>query len=130
MDGKVHVDQVYRCLPSPTHQLVCGPPTDYGDGCEAGNDRREPAVSLDECNEEGTFSIKPSVFYTYRNVLTGHMDVHTPKTSDQIHGDEHCTQCGQLRQNVVDLVVRVCHLNRDLSEVVGVRTRKNLFVVV
>jgi len=58
------------------------------------------------------------------------MNVHTPETGDQVHGDEHCTQRGQLRQNVVDLVVRVRHLNRDLCEVVGVRARENLLIVV
>jgi len=58
------------------------------------------------------------------------MDVHTPETGDQVHGDEHRTQRGQLRQNVVDLIVRVRHLNRDLGEVVGVRAGENLLIVV
>ena len=34
------------------------------------------------------------------------------------------------RKHIVDLVVRVGHFDGDLSEVVGVRTRQNLFVVV
>ena len=67
---------------------------------------------------------------THRNVLAGNMDIHTPKASDQVHGDKDRTQSGQLRQNVVDLVVCVCHLYRDLGQVVGVRTRKNLLIVV
>ena len=58
------------------------------------------------------------------------MNVHTPETGDQVHGDEYCTQCGQLRQHIVDLIVSVRHLDRDLGEVVGVRTRKNLFIMI
>lgn len=58
------------------------------------------------------------------------MDVHTPETGDQVHGDEYRTKRGQLRQNVVDLVVSVCHLDRDLGKVVGMRARKNLLVVI
>lgn len=58
------------------------------------------------------------------------MDVHTPETGDQVHGNEHGTERSELGQDVVDLVVRVGHLDRDLREVVRVRTRENLLVVV
>ena len=58
------------------------------------------------------------------------MDVHTPETGDQVHRDEYRTQSSQLRQNVVDLVVCVCHFDRNLSQVVGMRARKDLLVMV
>ena len=58
------------------------------------------------------------------------MDVHSPETSDQVHGDEYRTKGGQLRQNVVDLVISVRHLDRDLGEIVGMRAGKDLLVVV
>jgi len=58
------------------------------------------------------------------------MDIHTPETGDQVHRDEHRTQRGQLRQNVVDLVVGICHLDGDLGEVVRMGARKNFLVVV
>jgi len=50
-------------------------------------------------------------FYTHINILTGNVNVHAPETGDQVHGNENRTQRGQLRQNVVDLIVRVCHLD-------------------
>lgn len=58
------------------------------------------------------------------------MHVHSPQTCNQVHGDKHGTQRGQLREHVVDLVVRVSHLDGDLGEIVGVRPRKDLLVVV
>jgi len=41
-------------------------------------------------------------------------------TSDQIHWNQHCTQRCQLGKDIVNLVVRVRHLDGDLREVVGV----------
>ena len=58
------------------------------------------------------------------------MHVHAPQTRDEVHRDEHRAQRGQLREHVVDLVVRVRHLDRDLREVVRVRAREDLLVVV
>ena len=37
---------------------------------------------------------------------------------------------GYLREHVVDLIVGVRHLNGDLSEIIRVRSRQNLLVVV
>jgi hypothetical protein len=51
-------------------------------------------------------------------------------TSDKVHRDENRTQCGELREHLVDLVVRVRHLDADLGEVVRVRARQNFLVVV
>ena len=51
-------------------------------------------------------------------------------TCDQVHRYEHCTERGQLGEDVVDLVVGVCHLDRDLGEVVGVRAGEDFFIVV
>lgn len=58
------------------------------------------------------------------------MDVHAPQTGDQVHRDEDCTERGELGEHVVDLVVRVRHLDRDLGEVVRVRSGEDLLVVV
>ena len=58
------------------------------------------------------------------------MDVHSPKTCDQVHRDENGTERGELREHIVNLVVRVGHLDRDLCEIVAVRSRQDLFVVV
>lgn len=58
------------------------------------------------------------------------MNVHTPETRNQVHGNEHRTERGELGEDVVDLVVRVCHLDRYLREVVRVRAGENLLVVV
>jgi hypothetical protein len=51
-------------------------------------------------------------------------------TGDQVHGNQHRSERRELGEHVVDLVVRVRHLNRDLREVVRVRAREDLFVVV
>jgi hypothetical protein len=102
--------------------------------------------------------------------LSRNLDVHSPKTGDQVHlcngggkrsveyGDEegtketnrneNGTERSELREDVVDLIVSVgpavvvksvmekrteegrdAHLNRNLSEIVRVRPRQNLFVV-
>ncbi len=53
-----------------------------------------------------------------------------PQARDEVHRDKHCAQRGQLREHVVDLVVRVRHLDRNLREVVRVRAREDLLVVV
>ena len=51
-------------------------------------------------------------------------------TSDQIHRDEYCTEGGEFRKNIIDLVVRVRHFDGNLCEIIGVRAREYLFVVV
>ena len=51
-------------------------------------------------------------------------------TSDKVHWDKDRTQCGELREHLVDLIVRVRHLDADLGEVVRVRARQNFLVVV
>ena len=40
------------------------------------------------------------------------------RTGDQIHRNEHGTQSSKLGKHVVDLVVRVRHLDGDLGEIV------------
>lgn len=54
------------------------------------------------------------------NSLAGHVDVHTPETRDDVHGHDDGTESGKLGQHVIDLIVGIRHLNRDLGEVVGV----------
>lgn len=49
--------------------------------------------------------------------------------SARTYGDEDGTERRQLGQDIVDLVVGVRHLDRDLGEVVGVRARQDLLVV-
>lgn len=51
-------------------------------------------------------------------------------TGDQVHGDKHRTQGRQLRKHIVDLVVRIRHLDGNLSKVIGVGSGEDLFVVV
>jgi len=41
-------------------------------------------------------------------------------TRYQVHRDENRTQCRQLREDIVDLVVSICHFDGDLCQVVGV----------
>lgn len=36
-------------------------------------------------------------------------------TCDEVHGNEDGTQSRELRQHIVDLVVGICHLDRDLG---------------
>jgi len=49
-----------------------------------------------------------------------HLRLEIKLTSDQIHRDKHRTQSRQFGKDIVDLVISVRHLNRYLSEVVGV----------
>ena len=42
-------------------------------------------------------------------------------TGDKVHRDENRTQCSELGEHVINLVVRVCHLDADLGEVIRVR---------
>ena len=58
------------------------------------------------------------------------MYVHAPQTGDQVHWDENGTERGKLGEDVVNLVVRIRHLDRDLRKVVRVRPGKDLLVVV
>lgn len=51
-------------------------------------------------------------------------------TGDQIHGNKNGTERRQLRQNVVNLVVGIRHLDGNLREVVRVRPGENLLVVI
>jgi hypothetical protein len=83
--------------------------------------------------------------YTFFDILTRDVYVHTPETSNQIHRtwilvtvlrtwrlDSHqdSTQCCQLGENIINLIVGVRHLDRDLGEVIRVGSRKNLFVMI
>lgn len=56
--------------------------------------------------------------YAFLCVFSWHVDVHSPQTSDQVHRNEDCTKRSEFREDVVDLVVRVCHFDGDLGEVV------------
>ena len=58
------------------------------------------------------------------------MDVHTPETGDEVHGDKYGTECSKLREHFVDLVIRVRHLDANLREIVRVRARQYLLVVI
>jgi len=51
-------------------------------------------------------------------------------TGDKVHRNENRTQRSELGEHLIDLVIRVCHLDTDLGEVIRVRARQNLFVVV
>jgi len=52
------------------------------------------------------------------------------RTGDHIHREQDRTERGHAGEHVIDLVVCVCHLDRDLREVVGVRAREKLFIVI
>ena len=52
------------------------------------------------------------------------------RTSDRIHREQNRTERRRSWEHVVDLVVRICHPNRDLREVAGVRAREELFVMI
>jgi len=60
----------------------------------------------------------------------GKLSIAAERTGNHIHREQNRTERGHSREHVVDLVVRVCHLDRDLCEVVGVRAREELFVVI
>lgn len=51
-------------------------------------------------------------------------------TCDQVHRYEHRTEGSQFREDVVDLIVGVRHLDRDLGEVVRVGAGEDFFIVV
>lgn len=51
-------------------------------------------------------------------------------TRYQVHRDENRTQCRQLRENIIDLVVSICHFDGNLRQVVGVRPGQDFFVVI
>jgi hypothetical protein len=57
-------------------------------------------------------------------------DEERQRTCYQVHRDEYCTQRSHLREDIIDLVVRICHLDRNLRQVVGVRPRQNFFVMI
>ena len=51
-------------------------------------------------------------------------------TCDQVHRYEHRTEGSQFREHVIDLIVGVRHLDRDLGEIVGVRAREDCLIMV
>jgi hypothetical protein len=67
---------------------------------------------------------------THLNTFTRDMHVHTPETSYQVHRNKNGTKSSEFRQDVVDLVIRICHLDRNLSQIIRMGPRENLFVVV
>lgn len=89
---------------------------------------RRPRTQDSERRKAAKDATKPGV--ALLDVFAGDVDVHTPETCDQVHRNEDGTERGELREDVVDLVVCVGHFDRDLREVVGVRTRENLLVMV
>ena len=52
------------------------------------------------------------------------------RTGDHIHREQNRTERGHSREHIIDLVVCICHIDRDLREVVGVRAREELLVVI
>lgn len=54
------------------------------------------------------------------NVLAGDDAVHTPYTSNDVHGKDDGTEDGQLAEDVRCLLLALVHANVDLSEVVAV----------
>lgn len=52
------------------------------------------------------------------------------QTCYQVHRDEYGTQRSHLREDIVDLVVSICHLDGNLRQVVGVRSGQNFFVMI
>lgn len=110
------------------HELVGGPPGDDSEGGQHSNDGDKPGVPL-KCDQLIVQHRKGRETHLC-DILTGDMHVHAPETRDEVHGNEHRTERGQLREHVVDLVVGVRHLDRDLREVVAVRAREDLLVVV
>lgn len=55
-------------------------------------------------------------------LLTGHPDVHSPETGDNVHGQDDGTQNSELAENVSSLFLSLVHANVDLREVIAVRS--------
>jgi hypothetical protein len=51
-------------------------------------------------------------------------------TCNQVHGNEDSAKSRQLRKHIVDLIVCIRHFNGNLRQVVGVRARKDFFIMV
>ena len=67
---------------------------------------------------------------TYRNVLPRNRDVHSPQTRDKVHWDKNRTKRSELGENIVDLIIGIRHFDRDLSEIIAMRARQNLLVMI
>jgi len=57
------------------------------------------------------------------NILTGHFDVHSPHTTNDIHGENNCTKNSKFSQDVGCLFLAFVHEDVNLSKVIGMRTR-------
>lgn len=84
------------------HEFISGVPANDAKCCERGKDPSKPMVAD-------------------LIVLAWNVYIHTPYTRHQVHRDEDRTQRRQLREDIIDLVVSIRHLDRNLRQVVGVR---------
>jgi len=64
------------------------------------------------------------------NVLSGHNDVHSPETGDDVHGQNDGSQYRQSTEDVRRLFLSLVHFDVDLRQVVAMATREDLFHVV
>ena len=58
------------------------------------------------------------------------MHIHPPQPRHQIHRNKHSPQRSQLRKHIINLIIRIRHLNRYLRQVVRMRSRQDLLVVI
>jgi len=78
----------------------------------------------------GTCTFIPQIPLDIREPNTVYGETELRYTGDKVHRDENRTQRSELGEHLIDLVVRICHLDTDLGEVIRVRARQDLFVVV
>ena len=63
------------------------------------------------------------------NVLAWNDTVHTPNTSDNVHGQDDSTKDGKLAEDVGSLLLTLVHADVDLREVVAVCSRQETAIV-
>ena len=126
------------------HEPVCRISTNERKRGECSHNSRKPRIPLlpknqhqirspnEQCRRTPISCPGTCTFMPQRPRCHVSSDTHTKirVTCDQVHRYEHCTERSQLGQHVVDLIIRVRHLDRDLREVIRVRPRQNLFIVV
>ena len=114
----------------PDHEIISRIACDDGECSQDSDDGHEPLQILWERSQSSAHIAKNPQGETYLNVLARYVDVHSPETGHKVHGNEHGTQSREFGEYVIDLVVCVRHFDRNLGQVVGVRARKDLLVVV
>ena len=57
------------------------------------------------------------------NILTGYFDVHSPHTTNDIHGEYNGTKDSQFAQDIRSFFLALIHPNVNLGQVVAVSAR-------